>query len=183
MRPHGSDDLRRAIESPRLVLRAAQPADAGWVTQAVNDPRIYTMVSRIAPGQTEAVSEAFLEDQDAAWRLGTARVFSILAGGHPVGMVGVHRPDLQMPFEIGYWLRPAAWGQGYATEAAATLIDWMQRTEGVRAMVSGHFADNPASGRVLRKLGFLPAGRHPVWCAGRGRPVDHVNMAWIAEKA
>ncbi len=183
MRPTGSRDAPRAMEGPRLVLRAARPSDAGWVTEAVNDPRIYTMVSRIAPGQTEAESAAFLADQETAWALGTARVFAILAGGQPVGMVGVHRPDRRMPFEIGYWLRPDAWGQGYATEAGATLIGWMERTEGVRAMVSGHFVDNPASGRVLRKLGFLPAGRHPVWCAGRGRPVDHVNMARIAERA
>ena len=65
------------------------------------------------------------------------------------------------------------------TEAADAVLRWLQ-ARGERAFVSGYFADNPASGRVLAKLGFMRAGRHKVFCLGRGEIVDHYDMAQIA---
>ena len=64
------------------------------------------------------------------------------------------------------------------TEAASALIDWL-RQRGERAFVSGYFADNPASGRVLEKLDFMKAGRMPMFCLGRGETVEHFNVARV----
>ena len=60
--------------------------------------------------------------------------------------------------EIGYWIARPHWGQGYATEAAEAVLQ-IARTLGHRRVTAGHFVDNPASGKVLRKLGFVPTGR------------------------
>lgn len=60
--------------------------------------------------------------------------------------------------EIGYWIARAHWGQGYATEAGRQLVE-IARTIGLCRLEAAHFIDNPASGRVLEKLGFLPVGR------------------------
>jgi RimJ/RimL family protein N-acetyltransferase len=59
--------------------------------------------------------------------------------------------------ELVYWIAPAQWGQGYATEAARALLS-LARTLGHRAIAALHFIDNPRSGRVLEKLGFRPTG-------------------------
>lgn len=73
-----------------------------------------------------------------------------------VGCVGIdpHEGDV----ELGYWIARQHWGRGFATEAGAAVIE-IARTLGHGRIVASHFLDNPASGRVLEKLGFAPTGR------------------------
>ena len=59
--------------------------------------------------------------------------------------------------ELGYWIARPFWGRGIATEACAALID-IARTLVLPSLEGSHFLDNPASGRVLEKLGFEPIG-------------------------
>lgn len=172
--------LSLEISTPRLVLRPALPTDARTITALVADPRIHRNVGRIAPGQTQDETRAFLKATQEGHYAGTDHVCVIERAGEVIGCVGAHRASMRDVFELGYWIAPEAWGQGYATEAAKGLISRLQRRAGVRALVSGHFADNPTSGRVLRKLGFLPCGRRPVYCLGRGEKVEHCDMVWVA---
>jgi RimJ/RimL family protein N-acetyltransferase len=58
---------------------------------------------------------------------------------------------------MGYWLSRPHWGRGLATEACTALID-IARALGLPSLEAGHFIDNPASGRVLEKLGFEAVG-------------------------
>jgi RimJ/RimL family protein N-acetyltransferase len=70
--------------------------------------------------------------------------------------------------ELGYWIARQHWGQGYATEAARAVLE-VARTLGHGRAVSSHFLDNPASGRVLEKLGFTATGIvAPRHSCGRG---------------
>jgi RimJ/RimL family protein N-acetyltransferase len=55
--------------------------------------------------------------------------------------------------EMGYWIARPFWGRGYATEACGALLD-IARTLGLDSLEASHFIDNPASARVLDKLGF-----------------------------
>ncbi len=73
-----------------------------------------------------------------------------------VGCVGIdpHEGDV----ELGYWIARQHWGRGYATEAGTAVLE-IARTLGHERVVASHFLDNPASGRVLEKLGFLRTGR------------------------
>jgi RimJ/RimL family protein N-acetyltransferase len=59
--------------------------------------------------------------------------------------------------ELGYWIARTFWGRGYATEACTALIA-IGRSLGLERLEGSHFLDNPASGRVLEKLGFAPSG-------------------------
>ena len=59
--------------------------------------------------------------------------------------------------ELGYWIARPFWGRGLATEACEALVD-IARTLGFQSLEGSHFLDNPASGRVLEKLGFEPLG-------------------------
>ena len=80
-----------------------------------------------------------------------------------VGCIGIDPLDEGEPVpansvELGYWVARPHWGQGYATEAGAAVLQ-IARTLGYAHVVASHFIDNPASGRVLQKLGFAPTGR------------------------
>ena len=58
---------------------------------------------------------------------------------------------------MGYWIARQHWGKGFATEACRSLIE-IARTLKLPRLEASHFIDNPASGRVLEKLGFEPTG-------------------------
>ena len=109
-------------------------------------------------------------------------VRAMVLEGNIVGVVGAHRELEGMPFNIGYWLSPVAWGKGLTTEAAKKLLAWLE-SRGETAFLSGHFVDNPASGRVLNKLGFMRAGRRRLFSLGRGETVEHFDMARLARNA
>jgi RimJ/RimL family protein N-acetyltransferase len=172
--------LSLEISTPRLALRPALPTDSRAITALVADPRIHRNVGRIAPGQSQDETRDFLECAKQGHFAGTDHVCVVERKGELIGCVGVRRQTTRDLFELGYWIAPEAWGQGYATEAAKALMDRLQARAGVKVMMSGHFADNLASGRVLRKLGFLPCGRRPYHCLGRDETVDHRDMVWVA---
>ena len=168
------------IETQRLALRRLGPADAGPFTQAVNDPRVYRMLASVPPNQSKAQTLAWIATHDRLKAENTGHFFVIAPkDGEASGIISATRASTQDPFEIGYWLRVEAWGKGYCTEAGAALIDWLENTRAAAALVSGYFADNPASGKVLRTLGFLPCGRNRMFSKGRGTDFDHVLMARI----
>jgi RimJ/RimL family protein N-acetyltransferase len=74
-----------------------------------------------------------------------------------VGGIGFGRtPEKEV--ELGYWIARPFWGQGIATEAGRALLDTARESLRLPRLVAGHFTDNPASGRVLEKLGFRPTG-------------------------
>ncbi len=172
--------LRFPKDTTRLRFRAVVPSDSSTVTAAVRDPRVHRMLARVPPDQTRAQTLAWIATHEAARLADTDHVFALMHGEIFAGLIGAHRSASIDPFEIGYWLVPDAWGQGLCTEAGLSLIAWLEQTRGARALVSGYFVDNAASGRVLRKLGFLPAGRWPMFSAGRGELADHFQMARIA---
>jgi RimJ/RimL family protein N-acetyltransferase len=89
------------------------------------------------------------------------------AKGAPiVGTVGFKRAEGWL--ELGYWIARDHWGRGYATEAGRGALE-VARALGHRRVSAGHYVDNPASGRVLRKLGFRETGEvRPTFCRARG---------------
>lgn len=101
-------------------------------------------------------------------------------GGAPriVGGIGIHilddaplADDGRARPEIGYWIARSHWGLGIATEAGRAVMR-IARAVGLPPLVSGHFIDNPASGAVLRKLGFRATGRiAPRYSLARGHDV------------
>ncbi len=81
--------------------------------------------------------------------------FFLLESGEHVGCCGlrVYQPEEQI-YEIGFHLRKAHWGQGYAVEAAQTVIDYAFNVLDAKALFAGHNPANEASRGLLTKLGF-----------------------------
>jgi len=82
-----------------------------------------------------------------------------VAGSGLVGG-GILRPDLDHRHaELGYWIGVPHWGNGYATEAARELVRYGFEKLGLHRIYASHTASNPASGKVLRKVGMKHEGR------------------------
>lgn len=60
---------------------------------------------------------------------------------------------------VGYWIGKPYWNKGLCTKALSLLIDHLRKHTTIKSLISGHFTDNPASGRVLEKCGFKPTGQ------------------------
>jgi len=115
---------------------------------------------------------AWLAGHDAESAAGTAFRFAVEAEGWLVGCADVDEIADGMG-EIGYWFDEAVWARGYASEAAAAVVGFATTTLGLRRLESGHAADNPASGRVLARLGFRPVGEALRWYRSRREEVPH----------
>jgi RimJ/RimL family protein N-acetyltransferase len=109
-------------------------------------------------------------------------VFEIGAGAPQLaGACGLGR-RASGAVELGYWLARPFWGRGIATEACTALIA-IASALGLERIEGSHFLDNPASGRVLEKLGFEATGLvAPRFSCARGMEVP-ARLMRLALKA
>ncbi len=144
------------IRSERLFLRPGWPEDWHAIFAAIADEAVVRNLSRVPwPYTPEAARQYAALGQDPRCphfliTLPTAQ------GAELVGAIGL--APTHDGAELGYWIGRDHWGQGFATEASRALLS-LARTLGHHRVEATHFLDNPASGRVLRKVGFWPTGR------------------------
>lgn len=155
-------DWTRPLESERLSLRALSLDDAAWISHGTTNRKVTAMTGRIPYPNPPLGAELYILTCRAAEANRGDRVRAIIrkADGAGIGMIGLH-PRKDGAFEFGYWLGEPYWGQGYASEAANLLLDAAD-AGGIAPIVAGHYADNPASGRVLEKCGFVYTGEVPI---------------------
>jgi RimJ/RimL family protein N-acetyltransferase len=150
------------LESERLILRPLRPTDIEAMAVWLGDYDVAKMTSRSPHPYSEEDAEAFLarEPDDE-------HVFAIerKSDGLFLGMIGV---NTAAGHEIGYWLGKPFWGFGYATEAARRMVTYAFESLGAASIHAGFFADNPASGNVLVKLGARHNGSKLRFSRARG---------------
>ena len=142
--------------TPRLLLRPGFPEDAPALAGAISDKAVVMNLAVVPWPYTLRDAEAFLASpRDPV--LPSLLIFE-RTGAAPqlVGSCGLAR-RASGAVELGYWVGRSFWGRGYATEACRALVD-IARMLGLACLEGSHFLDNPASGRVLEKLGFEPTG-------------------------
>lgn len=165
------------VRTQRLTLRPGWPEDAATLARAIGHESVVRNLAVVPWPYTIEAAQTFA----ASFESSTEPKFLIfehqggtvrLIGGMAIG------PFEDEAHEIGYWITPDAWGRGYATEAGAAVLR-AARAAGIRRVAGRHFLDNPASGRVLRKLGFRPTGRvSSFYSHGRGEtgPAAHFEI-------
>ncbi len=141
--------------TPRLLLRPGWKEDATALAAAIGDFAVSGKLARVPWPYRPEDAEAYL----AADR-GLLPNFLIFARTHgaPRLVGGIALDETGKGVELGYWIARAYWGLGFATEAGQAVVDIADKALRLPRLIAGHFADNPASARVLRKLGFEPSG-------------------------
>jgi RimJ/RimL family protein N-acetyltransferase len=171
---------RPSLKAARLDLRAPEMADAPRLAALANHFDVTRMTGSMPFPFTLADAEAFVRHAEAADPSDEAFFVIDLPGEGPIGVIGLD-PDGVLSVEVGYWIGRPYWGRGYATEALIAVLAWAQSSWARRCVTARHFADNPASGAVLIKAGFLYTGRvGPSPCQSRGEDVPTRWMVWLA---
>jgi len=148
--------VRRILETERLRLRPYNEADLSELIPLVGAREVAATTLRIPHPYTEQDARAFLllaQEPARIWLATTLR-----SDGRQIGGIGLTVDEQHQHAELGYWLGVAYWGQGYATEAAREMLRYGFEDLRLHRIFASHFKHNPASGRVLRKVGMRYEG-------------------------
>lgn len=155
------------IKTQRLTLRPLVETDAKQIAELAGDWDVARMTARIPYPYSAKLA--------LQWITGLAEgevVFGIEHDGELIGVTGFLPDDETNSAEIGYWVGKPWWGHGVATEAAEAMVRHCFATVRCQRVTCSHFVDNPASQRVIGKLGFQPAGTASAYCDARRQEVE-----------
>lgn len=159
------------LETERLILRPFRATDVEEFARLSGDWAVASMTSDIPYPFSPAQAMGWIKPARGEVR------FGIQWEGQLIGGVGYYRRPSGIA-ELGFWIGRPWWGQGIATEASRAVVRYGFANPRLPAFSSAHFTDNPASARVLAKLGFEPVGRGRIACAARRQDVDVVTY-WL----
>ena len=144
------------LETKRLRVRPYSEADIPELLPLIGTREVAATTLRIAHPYTEQDARAFLELAKEPGKMWLA--ITLLSDGRQIGGIGMRIEEQHRHAELGYWLGVDYWGQGYATEAGREMIRYGFEQLDLHRIFATHFAHNPASGNVLRKLGMRHEG-------------------------
>lgn len=174
--------MRETIKTDRLILRPISIDDAPAFGRLANDYDIAKMTGSIPHPFPLLSAEFKVMNLIGQFRRGWAYPYAITLGGDFIGIIDLFLRDATSPFEIGYWIGRSFWGQGYLTEAATAFINEAQKTLDITTVLAGVFADNPASIKVLEKLGFEHMGASdPYFSIARLKCAESLDMRLTLE--
>ena len=167
------------IETERLLMRLPEMGDAPNLSTYCGDIDVSRMTSRIPHPYPVLAAEMWVLATRAGWRPDGNQSLVIEADGETIGGGGIFKRSPESDWELGYWVGRPWWGMGYATEIGRGMVEFAHQALGAQRVVAGHYDDNPASGRVLEKLGFRYTGEaRKVYAMARLGKARLLDMVW-----
>ena len=157
--------MRDEIKTDRLILRPIGDRDAQNISTLAGDIDIARMTSTIPYPYPVISADFFIMTNRENRRRGLCYNYAVTLRDNDqlMGVVGVFRRGEDTALELGYWIGKPYWNQGYTTEACSAVLREAQQSLGVTRIVAGVFVDNPASLKVLMKLGFKSLETYGNW--------------------
>lgn len=160
------------IETGRLTLRPHRLSDADAIAQSLGDYQVSRMLARVSAPYHRADALDWLVSQASGAVAGWTLAITTGDDVH-IGCIGIELRHGQ--WNLGYWLNRYYWGRGYASEAAHGAMERFFRRMPQTVLHSGVFADNAASLKVQKKLGFEITGCSQVYALARNGMVSHIE--------
>ena len=158
--PENASNGRPTLATERLLLRPFQATDAAEVQRLAGDMAIADTTLEIPHPYTDGLAEAWIATQAEAYAAGTSATFAVTRkpDGALVGAIGLKDIEAGFKAELGYWTGRPYWGLGYCTEAARAVLHFAFTELSLQRVFAHYLCRNPASGRVMQKLGMKPEG-------------------------
>lgn len=167
----------RQLETERLLLRPYRAADARRIQRLAGDKQVAKTVSAVPYPYEDGMAEAWIDVALEGLAQGRNLHLAIVvkpeyvpeaataddaaemgADGLFIGSMGFEFNRLANAAELGYWIGYPYWNRGYATEAARAMVAYGFETLGLNRIQACHMDHNPASGRVMQKIGMKYEG-------------------------
>jgi len=145
------------IETERLRLRPVSESDIPELVPLIGAREVAATTLRIPHPYEERHAREFLASVAKEGELRLA--ITLRSDGRLCGGIGLHPDPEHKRAELGYWIGVSYWGNGYATEAAGAVVRYGFEHLKLNRIFAHHFLHNPASGKVLRKIGMRYEGR------------------------
>ena len=144
----------------RLVLRPFRDADVSQLTLLANDERIARTTLLIPYPYQEETAREWIATHRGKFERGEDVVFAVTIqeGEELVGAVGLSIVHEHKRGELGYWMGVPYWNQGFCTEAARAVVAYGFEELKLNKICANHFVTNPASGRVMIRIGMTHEG-------------------------
>jgi [ribosomal protein S5]-alanine N-acetyltransferase len=151
---------RPTLRTERLVMRPLDHDDAGDVEALAGHADVADGTLTIPHPYPPGSATSWIATHQSGWDAGTDLVLAITSrdDGTLMGVIGLSIDADNARAELGYWVGVPFWNQGYCTEAAGAVIDFAFSTLGLHRVHAHHFVRNPASGRVMQKVGMVFEG-------------------------
>ena len=144
------------LRGETVTLRTVEGEDVEFLQETVNNPDV-----RHGLSATEPISEQAEREWVESVTSGETDDVHLLicVDGEAVGIIGLNDVTDRIGMaELGYWLTPDAWGNGYATDAAQRLTEYAFQERRFHRVYAKVFVGNEGSQRVLEKTGFQREG-------------------------
>lgn len=151
--------MQPEFKTERLLLRPLQAADVAQLVALAGDKKVADTTATIPHPYNEQDALCIIQAAKEGHRSGELHAFAICCDSAFLGIVSL-KCTAQAPgsAELGYWIGVPFWGNGYATEAAQPVLDHAFNDLGLRYVRAKLLCRNPASSKVLRKLGMTCTG-------------------------
>lgn len=154
------DNQNMTITTNRLVLRLFQQSDAEAVARLCNNYNIYKNTMYLPYPYSKEDALSWMEHHLENFSANRSYEFAITdkESGELYGAIALSNNQKSYNGEIAYWVGEEFWGKGYATEAAEAIIQFAFDEKGYHKVFARYFGSNPASGKVMQKLGMTKEG-------------------------
>ena len=153
-------DQRPTLQTDNLLLRPFKLADAKDVQCLAGEREVADTTLKIPHPYEDGMAEQWIWSQEARFRAGEAVNFAIVARKTD-SLAGSMSLEIDRRFdraELGYWIGKPFWNRGYCTEAALAVLNYGFNELRLNRIHASHFRRNPASGRVMQKIGMIREG-------------------------
>lgn len=168
------------LRTSRLLLRAFRPSDATTVQESLSDAAIAEGTLRVPHPYPEGAAAEWIAGLAAKWDSGRFVAWAIAeaASDHVIGAMSLRLAPAHRRGEVGYWVARSRWGAGVATEALRAVIACGFEQFQLHRIEGHHYVENPASGRVMKRVGMRHEGRvrGAVWRDGVPRDLELYGM-------
>lgn len=147
------------LTTERLVLRPFQQADAADVQRLAGDRDVASTTRLIPHPYPDGLAEQWIASLDGLYTSGRSASFAITQkDGTLMGAIGLSIEPADRHAELGYWVGRPFWNQGFCTEAGRAMLSFAFDVLALERVYAHYMARNPASGRVMEKLGMQREG-------------------------
>lgn len=150
------------IVTERLILRPYRIEDAAELQRLIGERDVAATLMNVPHPYEDGIAEEWINGRQESFEKGQTVDFVIThrEEGYLIGGIGLGDINqLSERAEIGYWLGQPYWRNGYGTEAARAVVKYGFEVMGLHRINGRHFGNNPASGKIMRKIGMKHEGR------------------------